>query len=587
MDTQRCFLDYSIKIGGEAGQGIQTIGDTLAKVFSRLGYYVFSHQDYESRVRGGHNFYQIRLSDKQITASRKKIDILVALDKESIVRHRSELSDDGIIVYDSFSIKERFDSPSFLDVPFAELAIKNGGDKIMSNTVATGAVIGMLGISIKPLHDILNVELRKKGEAILQKNEAAAIAGRDFAQANCLRCGFAISDISAPKMLIGVHECVGLGAIASGCKFYSAYPMTPSTGIMLYMAARAKEYGIIVEQAEDEIAAINMALGASYAGVRSMTGSSGGGFALMVEGLSLAAMTETPIVIALAQRPGPATGLPTRTEQADLLFALHAGHGEFPRLIFAPGNPKQAFYLTNKAFELSQKYQIPAFILTDQYLSDAQWTEEDIDPDRIVYNDYRLKGREITQLAVYNRHAYTGNGVSPFGIPGESHHVVVTDSDEHDEEGHLVEDAETRLNMVNKRLFKKIPFIRDEIEPPLLYGNPEPEIVVACWGSTFGILKESVDELSKTKSIAMLHFSEIYPLPTSIPLPGMARKRIDFLEILRKAKKTICVEQNATGQFAKLLRAETGYKFDATINRYDGRPFLLEEMIGELNAHIG
>ena len=589
MDKKRCLLDYSIKIGGEAGQGIQTIGDTLAKVFSRSGYYVFSHQDYESRVRGGHNFYQIRLSDKQITASRKRIDILVALDKESIVRHKSELSDDGIIVYDSLSIKERFNSPNFLDIPFAELAIKNGGDKIMSNTVATGAVIGMLGMSIKPLHDILNGELKKKGKAIIKINEAAAIAGRDFAQSNCLRCGFALSAISSPKMLIGVHDCVGLGAIASGCKFYSAYPMTPSTGIMLYMAARAKEFGIIVEQAEDEISAINMAIGASYAGVRSMTGSSGGGFALMVEGLSLAAMTETPIVIALAQRPGPATGLPTRTEQADLLFALHAGHGEFPRLIFASGNPKQAFYLTNKAFELSQKYQIPAIILTDQFLSDAQWTEDEIDPDKIIYNDYRLKDREMARLDVYNRHAYTGNGVSLFGIPGESHHVIVTDSDEHDEEGHLVEDIETRINMVNKRLFKKIPFIRNEIEPPLFYGSAEPEVVITCWGSTFGILKESVDELLKAEKIAMLHFSEIYPLPTHLPLPGMEKKRgrIDFLDILRSAKKTICVEQNATGQFAKLLRAETGFKFDASINRYDGRPFLLEEMIGELNAHIG
>jgi len=295
-----------------------------------------------------------------------------------------------------------------------------------------------------------------------------------------------------------------------------------------------------------------------------------------VEGLSLAAITETPIVIALAQRPGPATGLPTRTEQADLLFALHAGHGEFPRLIFAPGTPEQAFNLTNKAFELSQKYQIPALILTDQYLSDVQWTLEELNPDKLIYNDYRLRGNAFAELKEYKRHAYTGDGVSPFGVPGESQHVVVTDSDEHDEEGHLTEDAETRIKMMHKRLFKKISFIRDEINPPLFYGNSEPEIVIVGWGSTYGVMKEAVDMLSKTKNIAMLHFSEIYPLP-----------KPDFLQILQNAQKTICIEQNATGQFARLLKVETGYEFDAAINRYDGRPFLLEEMTGELNAHIG
>jgi len=575
LTDRRRLLDYTIKIGGEAGQGIQTIGDTLAKVFSRSGYYVFSHQDYESRVRGGHNFYQIRLSDSPISSSGTNVNILVALDKASIEYHEKEMSDEGMIVYDSLTLKEKFEKPCFLDIPFVGLAIESGGEKIMSNTVATGAVLGMLGLSLKPLHDILKNEFRKKGEEVLKINEKAAIAGRDFAQKHCLRCSFAVSALSPAKMLIGVHEAVGLGAIASGCKFYSAYPMTPSTGIMLYMAAKAVEYGIIVEQAEDEISAINMALGASYAGVRSMTGSSGGGFALMVEGLSLAAMTETPIVIALAQRPGPATGLPTRTEQADLLFALHAGHGEFPRLIFAPGTPEQAFFLTNKAFELSQKYQIPAFILTDQYLSDVRWTVDELSPDKLTYNDYRLRGNTFAELNEYKRHAFTGNGVSTFGVPGESRHVVVTDSDEHDEEGHIIEDAETRINMVQKRFFNKLPLIRGEICRPLHYGHENPEVVIACWGSLYGVVKESVDMLLKNKAVAMLHFSEIYPMPSG-----------NYLDILKNAKKTICIEQNATSQFAQLLKIETGFEFDAKINRYDGRPFLLEEMIGEINALV-
>jgi len=577
MRRRRRFLDYSIKIGGEAGQGIQTIGDTLSKVFSRSGYHVFTHQDYESRVRGGHNFYQIRLSDALITASRTKIDIVVALDKESIVLHEGELSEKGMIIYDSASLKEKYEKPHFLDVPFTGLALNAGGDRIMANTVAIGAVLGMLGMSMDILNEVLKQTLAKKSEEIIKMNERAALAGRDYADTNCLKCDFSIAPPASKKMLIGVNESVGLGAIASGLKFYSAYPMTPSTGIMTYIAGKAMEYGIIVEQAEDEISAINMALGASYAGVRSMTGSSGGGFALMVEGLSLAAMTETPIVIALAQRPGPATGLPTRTEQADLLFALYSGHGEFPRVIFAPGTPEQAFYLTNKAFDISQKYQIPVFIFTDQYLSDAQWTYSNFDPGILVYNDYRLRGDAFSSLSEYKRHFITENGVSPFGVPGEAKHVVVTDSDEHDEEGHLIEDGETRTQMVIKRLFQKLVYLRREINPPYFYGSENPEIIITGWGSTYGVMKDAVDVLSKDKKIAMLHFSEVYPFP----------ERDAWLDVLMNARLAICIENNATGQFARLVKSETGYVFNAIINRFDGRPFLTEELTGELDAYIG
>ena len=367
-------MDYSIKIGGEAGQGIQTIGDTLSRIFSRSGYHVFTHQDYESRIRGGHNFFQIRFSDKPVMASRDGIDIIVALDKESIALHENELVEGGLIIYDSSSLKERHEKQNYLDIPFENLAVEHGGSKIMANTVATGAVLGMLRMDLNVLDGILTDTFKKKGDEIINANRKAAQAGHEFAVKNCPQCSFIPSSSSAPKMLIAGIEAIAFGAIASGCRFYSAYPMTPSTGIMNYLAGKEAEYGIIVEQAEDEIAAINLALGASFAGVRAMTGTAGGGFALMVEGLSLAAMTETPIVIGLGQRPAPATGLPTRTEQGDLLFALHAAHGEFPRIIFAPGSPEQAFYLTNKAFDLAEKYQIPAFIIFDQYLADSVWT---------------------------------------------------------------------------------------------------------------------------------------------------------------------------------------------------------------------
>lgn len=572
-------MDYSLKIGGEAGQGIQTIGDNLARVFSRSGYHVFTHQDYESRIRGGHNFFQIRFSDSPVMASRNRIDILIALDKESILLHEKELSEYGQIIYDSSALKQKHEKEYFLDIPFVDLALNRGGSKIMANTVAVGAILGMLGMELDLLLGIIKDTFKKKGEEVIKANINSAIAGHDFAVKECKRCSFTVTPLAKSKMLISGVESIALGAIASGCKFYSAYPMTPATGIMNYLAGKGKDYGIVVEQAEDEIAAINMALGASFAGVRAMTGTSGGGFALMVEGLSLAGMTETPIVIALGQRPAPATGLPTRTEQGDLLFALHAGHGEFPKVIFAPGTPEQAFFLTNKAFDLAEKYQIPVFVIFDQYLADSQWTFDGFDLSRLKYTDYRLRGDKFKNLSEYKRHAFTETGVSPLGVPGDSKHLVVTDSDEHDEEGHIIEDAVTRIKMVNKRLFKKMPFIKQEMDPPVLYGDNTPDIVLVGWGSTYGMMKESVDNLSKSKKIATLNFTEIYPFP---PI-----EKFDYLNILNTAKLTICIENNATGQFARLMKAETGYTFNAGINRYDGRPFLLEELTGEIDAYIG
>jgi 2-oxoglutarate ferredoxin oxidoreductase subunit alpha len=256
------------------------------------------------------------------------------------------------------------------------------------------------------------------------------------------------------------------------------------------------------------------------------------------------------------------------------LFALHAAHGEFPRIIFAPGSPEQAFYLTNKAFDLTEKYQIPAFVIFDTYLADSEWTQEQFDLNRIVLNDYRLRGDAFRNLAEYKRYAFTDSGVSPLGVPGDAKHVVVADSDEHDEDGHIIEDAETRIKMVQKRLLKKMPFIRKEIAPPLIYGNSAPEIVLVGWGSTYGVIREAVDGLSQSRSIAMLHFSEIYPFPS---VDGF-----DYLTVMKNAKLCLCIEHNATGQFAHLMKAETGYEFKAKINRYDGRPFTVEGLLGEL-----
>lgn len=579
-------MDYTIKIGGEAGQGIQTIGETLGRVFSRAGFHVFTHQDYESRVRGGHNFFQVRVADRPVRASRERIDILVALDRESIIRHAGEVPDEGRILYDSTTLKEQHEGRRFLDVPFADLAVQHGGNRIMANTVATGAVLGMLGKELTDLNGLIEEIFRKKGGAIISANRAAAAAGHEFAKKGCVHCPFSLAGAgtAGQRMLIAGADAIGLGAVASGMKFYAAYPMTPATGVMNYVADKAQEYGIVVEQAEDEIAAINMALGASFAGARAMTGTSGGGFALMVEGLSLAGATETPLVIALGMRPGPATGLPTRTEQGDLQFALSAGHGEFPRFLFAPGTPRQAMLLTNRAFDLAEKYQVPAFVLFDQYLGDSQWTYRGLDTSRLGNTDHRLRGEAFQRQAGYRRHGYTGSGITPLGVPGDATHVVVTDSDEHDEDGHIIEDAATRMKMMEKRLLRKLPLMRNEMAPPFLYGDADPEIVVAGWGSLYGVLREAVDALSPSYRVALLHFSQLFPFPHS-PAEG-GRGGFDYLGLLSNAELSICVEQNATGQFERLLRQETGYAFNTHVRKFDGRPFLVEELTRELQENI-
>lgn len=572
-------MDYSIKIGGEAGQGVQTIGHSLSLAFSRMGYHVFTYQDYESRIRGGHNIYQIRVSDRPVMSAKSQIDIIVALDKISIELYEKDLHPHGQIIYDASSLKTTYEGAKFLNIPFVELALQAGKDKLMANTVATGAVLGMLAMELETLFGIIKDTFYKKGDEIVRANKNSAIAGYDYAVKQCLRCSFSSPQAGKAKMLISGNEAIGLGAIASGCKFYSAYPMTPATSIMLYIASKAKEYDIIVEQAEDEIAAINMAVGASYAGLRAMTGTSGGGFALMVEGLSLAAMAETPLVIALAQRPGPATGLPTKTMQADLLFALYTAHGEFPRVIFAPGSPEECFYLTNKAFDLAEKYQIPVLILTEQYLADSQWTYDGFDTSKLIYKDYRLRGKEFANLSDYKRYAFTETGVSLMAVPGDAKHLVVTDSDEHDEDGHLTEDAELAVKMLQKRLFRKLPLIRQEIAPPKVFGYDDAEIVLVGWGATFGVIKEVAEELSKSHKICFLHFSEVYPLPL--------REKFDYLKLLQEAKLTINIELNATSQFAYIFKAETGFGFDKFINKYDGRPFIFEQLLKELQSVIG
>lgn len=536
--------EITIKISGEAGKGAQTIGDALCRALKRQGLNIFADQDYMSRIRGGNNFYRIRVSAEPVYSPREKEDLSIDLDKPGI-------SAGG----------------SGLDIPL--------GDKFV-NSSALGAVAGMTGISFDSVEKELRSAFSKKGEDVVGQNVAAAKAGYEAASAPAIKGSLAVTAGGAPSPLImDGNSAIALGAIRSGCRFYSAYPMTPSTTIMDTIAHYADRFGIIVEQAEDEIAAINMAIGASFAGVRSMTSTSGGGFALMVEGVSLAGMTETPVVVVDAQRPAPATGFPTRTEQADLDFVLHAGHGEFARAVFTPGTIEEAFYLTIKAFNLAEKYQIPVFILTDQHLADSTRNIEAFDLNAEKVSRAVISKEESRGVKGYKRYALNDSGVSPRAVPSWIDDVIYADSDEHTEEGHITEDAAVRVSMVEKRFHKKMAGLSGETVAPKTTGDlAGADIILAGFGSTYGVIKEACGRITGKKA-AQIHLSQVWPFPTEA-----------LSALLKGPGKLITVENNAAGQLARLIRRETGIKADGSILKYDGRPFDLDHLVRKIEEAL-
>ncbi len=568
--------DISIRVGGEAGRGMKVISSLLGKVFIREGWWVFMHHDIMSRIRGGHNFSQIRLSTRPVKCPGAQVDILVCLDQTTLALYRDSVT--GIIIYDPKQAGQ--DPPSedrFLPIPLEETARTVGGDVRMANSVASGAVMAVLGLKPEPLFNLLGETFAEKGEKVVEANRKCAHAGYDRAQKvrGVISCTVPPrGHASKRRMLLTGSEAMALGALASNIHFYSAYPMSPATPIMEYLAAKQKEFGLVVEQAEDEIAAVNMAIGASFAGARAMTGTSGGGFALMVEGISLAGMTETPVVIIDCQRPAPATGLPTRTEQADLFFVLHAGHGEFPRAILAPATAEESFFAVNRAFHLAEKYHSPVIILGDQYLNDSAWTTEEFDLEKLI--DGRpglLSEADLKKLAAYQykRYATTPTGITPRIFPGTPDQVLYADSDEHTEEGHITESAEVRRAMVEKRL-KKLSGLAQEMARPRIYPDAKADAYLVGWGSTLGAVAEAVDTLREDgASIGYVHFSEVFPLPPK-PMPD---------KILDGAR-LVAVENNATGQLARLLRMESGVNIEERILKYDGRPFAPQELTDRL-----
>jgi len=561
--------DISIVLCGQAGQGIQTVEKLLTRISKTAGYNVFATKEYMSRVRGGMNSTLIRISDKPVKAFVDRIDILVPLSKGAIRHLEKRIDPETIIVGEKdVCADELKDKSQFFDIPFTKIA-SDIGNKVYLNTVAVGALISTVSIKPEEVIDCLQRFFEGKPREVVEKNIEAVEKGYDEAikltKQNSKNIKVTDKTEVQNQILVNGAEAVGLGAIAGGCNFVSSYPMSPSTGILVFLAQNGRDFGIIAEQAEDEIAAINMAIGAWYAGSRAMVTTSGGGFALMTEGVSLAGMLESPIVIHLAQRPGPATGLPTRTEQGDLELALYAGHGEFPRIIFTPGNLEDGFCLTQKAFNLADKFQVPVFVLTDQYFVDSYYNTKAFD-----LKDLKIEKHFVETSKAYRRYELTEKGISPRGIPGLGRGFVCVDSDEHDQEGHITEDIELRTKMVDKRL-KKLYSIKKEIIPPTLWGPENYEKLVICWGSTFNIICEVVNNLDR-KDTAILHFKQVYPLHDKTA------------ELINKADKTIVVENNATAQFARLLKIHSDVNVDHNILKYDGLCFASDSLAEELSS---
>ncbi|WP_195263547.1 2-oxoacid:acceptor oxidoreductase subunit alpha [Clostridium sp. 1001275B_160808_H3] len=554
-------MEYNILIGGSAGQGLDTLSDFLEKSIKKFGFYVFSNKDYMSRVRGGHNFIQIRFGENKIYSHKNEVDLILALDENTIVYHKDKLKNDGIIISDK-SIK--FEDEKVKKLPLIETAKKLSLSKAFTS-VAAGVILKYFSISLDNIDKYFS---NKLSEDVRSKNIQAVRLGYDLIESKYKMQGNDLSNY----ILINGNSAIALGAIAGGLDFYSAYPMTPATSIMTYLSKKQVETGMVVDQAEDEIAAINFAIGASYAGARAMTGSSGGGVSLMVEAFGLSGITETPIVIVDSQRPGPATGLPTRTEQSDLSFLLTASQGEFPRILISVRNAEDAFYKTVKALNLADKYQTVVILLTDQYLADANITIPKYDLDNIKIERYISNGEDLKEDEEYKRYKVTQSGISPRMIPGNSkHQVVLVDSDEHTEEAHITESAEVRNAQMEKRM-KKLELIKKDIEEPEFMGKEDLEILLLGFGSTYGALKDAVDELnSQGKKVGALSFGDIYPLP---------QERLK--KYSKQAKEIINVEQNFTGQLGKLVTQETGILMTNSILRYDGRQICGSDIVMKL-----
>jgi 2-oxoglutarate ferredoxin oxidoreductase subunit alpha len=576
--------EVSIRIGGAAGDGIASTGEIFGKTLSRSGQHVYAYNSYQSVIRGGHVWFQIRGGKDPVSYVGQHADILICINKQTFDVHAPALREGAVVIFDPVKVKiEEAAAPKgvrLCPMPLYELAKEFSPNPIMANTVAVGAAMQFIKAPVDKFKSVLEDQFGHKKADVVEANLKAAQAGINYAKEKWGPLDFALPYADKRRVFLTGNQAIALGAIAAGCTFYSFYPMTPATSVGQFLADNGPDLGVVVKQCEDEIAVINMAIGASYAGARAMCGTSGGGFALMVEAMGMAGITETPLVVMNSQRSGPSTGLPTKTEQGDLNLALGAGQGDYPRMILAPRTVPEAYEMTLRAFHLADKYQTPVILMSDLLLSEHFETSEEFPMETAQIDRGKLVTTPSTN-GPYLRYKLTEDGVSPRAIPGIEGSNFIAGSDEHDEDATLVSDVrsgipdavEMRVKQMDKRM-RKLELARADLQLPERTGPKNALLTLVSWGSTHGAVREAIAMLKKNAiEVASLEFTDIYPLPIE-----------KLREVLHAERHTLMIEGNYTGQLERLLRAETGWSPTHTLHKYDGEPFWPEEIVAKVES---
>jgi 2-oxoglutarate/2-oxoacid ferredoxin oxidoreductase subunit alpha len=577
---------FSLGVGGAAGQGVATPGDIFAKIFTRRGLHLNAYNAYQSIIRGGHTFLTIRTGAEKVTNMGDRLDLLIPLNQDTMNRHLGLLTEGAACIYNADTIKPGIAAAGveLCPLPVSRLADITR-NKVAQNTLAVGAALSMMGIGFQALEEVLKEQFKKKGDAVVSENVGIARAGYDYATANFKPFARPLPMTENRYAVLSGNIAMAMGGAAAGVKFYCAYPMSPSTGVLHWMAAHARKAGIMVRQVEDEIGVVNMAIGAAHAGVRSMCATSGGGFALMSEGLGMSAMMETPVVVIDCQRAGPSTGVPTKTEQGDLWQMLGAAFGDYPRVLAAPLDIGDCFKIVPEIFNLVDRFQCPGIVLCDLLLSEGRLS---VDPKDLDFSPMIDRGELITTApstssgdgnAGYLRYKITESGISPRAIPGVPGHTHTAATDEHDEDGGLISDEFTnptkRRAMMEKRM-RKVAGIQAAVPRPLLWGPRDADITLIGWGSTKGVIEEACELLTEQGISA-----NQLQIRWLVPLHGDA-----ILDILQGARHTIIVENNYSGQFARYLRSETSYVPNGYIRKYDGEPFMPHHIVESVKEQL-
>jgi 2-oxoglutarate/2-oxoacid ferredoxin oxidoreductase subunit alpha len=572
--------------GGEAGDGVFAVSDMLALMFARAGLEILTTQTYSSRIRGGHINASVRVAERAILSQGDELDLLIALDLETVELHRKSVRDSGIILYDNSQgeidladLEQRH--VTVFPIPARKIARERLSAPIMKNIVMTGAAL--TAINFDPEFEFLGGLIRErflsKGEKIVAKNMEAAAAGQELIRQANKPTNYSMERRERPrKMLLQGSDAVSFGALVAGCRFMASYPITPASDIMEYLVAKFPKYNGVMVQAEDELSAINMAIGAAFSGARSLAASSGPGIALMIEALGLAAVTETPLILVDVQRCGPSTGMPTRMEQADLNLLIYGAHGEIPRIVIAPSDIEECFYQTIRAFNLAEKYQCPVIMATDQYLSQSQRTTWPFDLSKVVIDRGWLQtDDDLNNLtSPFRRYLITERGISPRSIPSQEKGIFKTTGVEHVESGNATENPDARTRMMKKRFLKLDTFRREDMQPPKIYGNPESDMTIVGWGSTKGVILEVMECFRRDEGIdlKLLQIVDIWPFPDQA-----------VGDVLRSSRQVVVVENNFTGQMANLIRQQTGIECSKVV-KYNGAPFSPKELYQRLKEII-